>query len=387
MTLIPGSEVLVSKSAKCDVFFWSALLTPKKKEEIKELPGVGDIILNQRVGSTAFPAPADSLKSEPAKAPASLQRRDIIHDESAADDLKWISTPRGEPLASSYSYNERSGRFQKIIYVGFGLRDYQSEFRRRGRSIVDKYISGFRRAGDPVSEIDSTCPISKAVGLKYGVVKNARLVSVDIVQTLASLFDALDQINTYLESLPIEEVRGYYTMALEPEWRAPDGRVNVMLVRLLRHFLTHWQIPVVVSAGFDPQSGGLVPDLELASMVYFIPIILAGAINIETGETCSWSIPTYLTSSDPGIRMSVPGTVKCAAIWEGVHQNIEGTVSFSQLAGIIAYFLSLEETGYLLRHDTSLTVPQGLMNFLQSNAASFIRGFGTDRAIWNGEGP
>lgn len=358
------------------------LLTRRKKDEIRKLPGVSDIIPNRPVGSSSFRAPADHLK-EPVKSSAKLQRREILHDFEAADDLRFISTPQGHLMAESYSYDDTSGEKQRIIYVGFGLYGYPSEFERNGKSIVDAYLEGGTRERRP--DLDSTCAISKAVGRRFGVVKNARLISVKVSPSMASVYDGLIQVDTYLRQIGLEKVRGYTTMAIEPEWPS-EGKVSTQLYRLMRHFVNYWEIPVVVPSGSDLEDGQ-IPEPETAQLAYYLPVIATGGLNIYTWETLPWSTHMDdLTSADPGVMTWVSGAVRCAS----PEFHIEGPVSFAQMAGLIAYFLGLEGRGFLLRQDPlepSLTVPQNVVKFITSDGASYVRSGSNVRSCWNGLGP
>lgn len=332
------------------------------------------------------------------------EQLDMVFDEEADDDLKFISTPSGvNGLAVSYSYHRSSGKDIRVFIMTSGLVRNHKEFQRPADHvpvIEDVLLTqeAFRTEQD--TTLYGTCVISKVGGLETGVVKNALLVPVKIGESEASFIDGLSLIALYLKALKIDVV-GYHIIVMDVHISTsktlndegepiPDLHILSIVEKYLKHLYLKYGTIIVVATGTVPQ-GTTSTEINTypAALAEFYPIITVGAVNTFDGQAYSWS------KGRPGekaLKISAPGSVTCAGPEPDlIFSELGGHVAAAQVAGLAAYFLSHPTIGFKMRANSladPASVPEAVERLIYQAGYSRIQGQ-TPRAIYNlagGEG-
>lgn len=405
-----GPGLRISTSDTCDVVIWALYLNKEQATEVEKLAGVIAVDPNRRIGTSEIQSShliPQKMELAPTQKKFRSKKReqlDMVFDEEADDDLKFISTPRGvNGLAASYSYHRSSGKDIRVFIMTSGLVRNHKEFWRPADHvpvIEDVLLTkeAFRTEQD--TTLYGTCVISKVGGLETGVVKNALLVPVKIGESEASVIDGLSLIVLYLKTLKLDVV-GYHIVVMDVHITTgktlndegepvPDLHILSIMEKYLKHLYLKYGTIIVVAAGTVPQ-GTASTEINTypAALAEFHPIITVGAVNAFDGQAYSWS------KGRPGekaLKISAPGSVTCAGPEPDlIFSEIGGHVAAAQVAGLAAYLLSHPSIGFKMRAN-SLTdpasVPEAVESLIYQAGYSRIQGQ-TPRAIYNlagGEG-
>lgn len=391
-------------SETCDVVIWALYLNKEQAMEVKKFPGVIAVNPNRRIGTseiqTSHLAPPKMELAPTQKKFRSKKREqpDMVFDEEADDDLKFISTPRDlNGLAVSYSYHQSSGKDIRVFIMTSGVVRNHKEFRRptdHTPVIEDVLLTkeAFRTEHD--TTLYGTCVISKVGGLETGVVKNALLVPVKIGESEASVIDGLSLIASYLKTLKVDIV-GYHIVVMDVHIttgetlnddgeRVPDLHILSLVEMYLKHLYLKYGTIIVVAAGTVPQgTTNTEIDTYPAALAEFHPIITVGAVSTFDGQAYSWS------KGRPGekaLKISAPGSVTCAGPEPDlIFSELGGHVAAAQVAGLAAYFLSHPAIGFKMRANSladPASVPEAVERLIFQAGYSRIQGQ-TPTAIYN----
>ena len=370
-----GLGLRIVMSDTCDVVIWALYLNEQQAQEVKKLAGVIAVNPNRPIGTSEIQSShliPQKLELAPTQKKFRSKKReqlDIVFDEEADDDLKFISTPRGlSGLEASYSYHQSSGKDIRVFILSPGVTRNHKEFRRPASHvpvIEDVLLTqeAFRTEEDTTHY--GTCVISKVGGLETGVVKNALLVPVKIGKSEASVIEAFSLIVTYLKALNIDIV-GYHVVVMDVhistgktlnnEGEAtPDLHILSMVERYLKLLYIKYGTVIVVTAGEVPRgTTNTEIDTYPAALAEFQPIITVGAVNIYDGQAYPWSKGRL---GQKLLKISAPGFVTCAGPDPNqIFSELGGHVAAGQVGGLVAYLLSHPAIGFKLRAN-SLTDP------------------------------
>lgn len=382
-----GRGLRISMSDICDVLFFAIPLTVNQIQDIEKQTGVRFVRPNQDLYMEGTLGGSD-LDSDPADMPVltapgnPLQERDrIVTDRSAWEDLRFISTPRNSELSSDYFYYSNAGRDVTIFAVDRGANILHDEFvtMTGQRSLLEDIIYAMDTSGLPDDEDNlGTCCTSKIVGQKYGVAKRAKVMIAKVSPTLGSVIDVLVQIANYLnqKSFRQENVKGYHVMSIMIQWDNSDPQTTEVLEEILNILVTYYQLVVVVPAGMDLTGKNSDINMWPATAERRHEIIGVGAVEVRRSKLFSFS------RGGPFLSVNAPGLVKCARNQAGSSSIIRhGTdVAAAQVAGLVAYLLSLDDIGPQLRQ---------IENQIASRVKSFVKLIACKRmddgfpAIWN----
>lgn len=382
----------------------------RSKEQVREvekLDGVIGVNPNRRIETSEIQSShliPQKLELAPTQKKFRSKKReqdDMVFDEEADDDLKFVSTPRGvNGLAACYSYHRSSGNDIRVFIMTSGILRNHKEFRRPAghASIIEDVLltkEAFRTEED--TTLYGTCVISKVGGLETGVVKNALLVPVKIGESEASVIEGLSLIVLYLKALKVDVV-GYHVVVMDVHITTgkplniegeptPDIHILLMVERYLRHLYLKYGTIIVVAAGTAPQ-GTTNTEINTypAALAEFHPIITVGAVSTFDGQAYSWS------KGRPGqkaLKISAPGSVTCAGPEPDlIFSELGGHVAAAQVAGLAAYFLSHPAIGFILRANSladPASVPEAVEKLIFQVGYSRTQGQ-TPRAIYNWAG-
>lgn len=363
-----GLGLRIVMSDTCDVVIWALYLNKQQAQEVKKLAGVIAVNPNRPIGTSEIQSShliPQKLELAPTQKKFRSKKReqlDIVFDEEADDDLKFISTPRGiSGLEASYSYHQSSGKDIRVFILSPGVTRNHKEFRRPASHvpvIEDVLLTqeAFRTEEDTTHY--GTCVISKVGGLETGVVKNALLVPVKIGKSEASVIEAFSLIVTYLKALNIDIV-GYHVVVMDVhistgktlnnEGEAtPDLHILSMVERYLKLLYIKYGIVIVVTAGEVPKgTTNTEIDTYPAALAEFQPIITVGAVNIYDGQAYPWSKGRL---GQKLLKISAPGFVTCVGSdLNQIFSELGGHVAAGQVGGLVAYLLSHPAIGFKLR--------------------------------------
>lgn len=386
-----GRGFRISKSDICDVFFYAVPLTESQIQEIEQQVGVNLVRPNQNILMEDVSANSNLEDSDPADIPVLTapgsrlkERGQTVVDQDAWEDLCFISTPFGSETSDAYLYDSDAGQGMTILAVDSGVNILHDEFitETGESSLLEDRIFALDSSGtlDDYSDF-GTCRASKMVGRTYGVAKRAKVMIAVVFPSLSSVIDVLVQIANYLKGKDdrLEKVRGYHVMSIMFQWDNTDPDITNQLERLLDLLIYFFKVVVVVPAGMDYNEHNSDINMWPAIAEPRHDIIVVGAVSVKTSKTCSWS------RGGPFLTVNAPGTVKCA------NKNARRTYSLrsdcgaaaAQVAGLAAYFLSLDGVGQILRRDPAV-IPRRVKSYIK--AVAYGRSEGDFPAIWNLQG-
>lgn len=393
---IPGRQghLYISQDS-CGVFLWRDELTRSEISKLREDLVVDDAILAI--------LPDQILDVDPPGFPRSQsQKRDFTKTREPTllgkvpDNLIFVSNtnPKGINLINlkdkwaelrstpgsgtgfayqkDYLYFARSGQDVKIYMFGSGVRESAADFRRKisdtkSTSIIDRWI--FAMQTDRTREDDSyrgsgTCRTSVGVGKYHGVVENSRLVVVKCATSLSSFLDGIVQTKLDIEMTGLS-ARGFTVVSIDRGFLPRGDEHERQLKVLMRRLTLELQVVVVAESGQDMAAMNVDQIPALWSLDDRTNIITAGAILSRPGEL--WGRSTVMTKKGPAITVSAPGDVYCAAHGRDDRDHTADRTEYNpslggtpaaggMVAGLAAYFLSLEDLGPLIRAQSPFIV-------------------------------
>ena len=386
-----GRGLRISKSDICDVFFFAVPLTEPQIEEIEKQVGVKRVRPNQNILMEDVSTSSNLKGSEPAdipvlSAPGSRlkERGQTVQDEAAWEDLCFISTPFGSEPSNSYLYDSDAGQGVTIIAVDSGVNILHDDFitETGESSILEDRIYALDSSGtlDDYSGF-GTCRASKMVGRTFGVAKKAKVMIAVIFPSLSSVLDVFVQIFNHLSAKDDrrEQMRGYYVMSIMFQWDNTDDDDTRELEDLLDLLINFYKVVVVVPAGMDFSEHNSDINMWPAIAEPRHDIIVVGGVNVKTSKTYAWS------RGGPCLSVNAPGTVKCANNAAGRSYVLRSDcgAAAAQVAGLAAYFLSLDGVGAILRRYPA-EIPARVKAYIM--AVAYERSEGDFPAIWNLQG-
>ncbi|MCJ1268543.1 hypothetical protein MMC22_008431 [Lobaria immixta] len=234
-----AGKVRISKSDRCDVFFFGVALTKKQIGEIGGKLGVKYVVPNQRLKVDDYPVGFTSshqkMKKPPVlAAPGSRfkKRAQILSDPEAFEDLQFISTRQDAELSDAYFYREEAGEGITIIAVDVAenIRHDDEFTTTTGESpFLEQRFYGMGGGFLPdESQPRVTCRLSKMVGSTCGVARKAKVIIAKVTNLVDSVLDVWKQIDNFLlrESQLGHEVHGKYVMSIMLQWDFNDPRIT-----------------------------------------------------------------------------------------------------------------------------------------------------------------
>jgi hypothetical protein len=226
-----------------------------------------------------------------------------------------------------------------------------------------------------------TCVLSKAAGPQYGVAKNVDVVVVKIqadrsngfsIQS-SSFMDALLEIRTDISD---NKLQGKAVINFSFGIELDDSDKNKDTIKRLLQEINSMDVPMTVASGnsardsnrknVDRYPGLFASDID--------GLIVVGAVD-NVGNTATFS------QGGPLLHVSAPGNkITCANSTGGSKTGSGTSYAAPQVAGLIAYFMSLPGNG--LGSIGSGQIPGNVKNLLISSA-SYPRKSGGDNVIWN----
>lgn len=420
-----GTEISTTIDDDCGEIFWTGKLTEKGVDYMRSkdgVLGVEDDLPVEYAGERATASEAQahgrnsyhtaagegegstkneyerassasSIKKIMARRDKSQKRGDKIIVQSRAttsESLAFVSTAPGYKLSRNFFYYSAAGEGITVYIIDSGVNPTHPEFR---LGVIKRWIYAFD-CGPPESDhhIDGhgSCIASKIAGVESGVAKKASLVIVKAMPEVSSSLDGLMKVSNDIRKRELqggESLPGYSVLTIAWRIKLPPGGGSLIqetLTRLTYRMIKSYGLVIVTAASKDQAP---IPDFDFPdSLVDSLPIIEVGAADWKTGKTLPWS-----RGHPVSLPVTAPGVVLCAAGGgagaEGGGENnglvVQKGSSFAAaaVAGLAAYFLSLDDVGPMLRKDPE-NVPNAVKEYILKTA--YIRPGATDRSIWNG---
>ena len=314
-----AGKVRISKSDRCDVFFFGVALTKKQIGEIGGKLGVKYVVPNQRLQADDYPFGFTSshpkIKKPPVlTAPGSRfkKRAQILSDPEAFEDLQFISTRQDAELSDAYFYREEAGEGITIIAVDVAenIRHDDEFTTTTGESpFLEQRFYGMGGGFIPdEARPRVTCRLSKMVGSTCGVARKAKVIIAKITCWVDSVLDVWSQIDSFLrrESQLGHEVHGKYVMSIMLQWDLDDPRITSELEGVLDTIIRSHQVVVVVQAGEDPTKTNADIDKWPGVRERRTGLIVVGAMDVSTGRMYPFS------KAGQHLTINAPGEVECA---------------------------------------------------------------------------
>lgn len=390
-----GRGLRISTSDICDVYFFAVPLTKNQIQEIEKKPGVRMVGPNQVLQvADDSPSSSDPEDNLPGDVPVlaapggPLKKRDqVVVDPFAWEDLRYISTRQNLRLSNTYLYYSKAGEKVTVFAADTGVNILNDEFvtLKGESSLLETRIYAMDTAESPDDEDNfGTCRTSKIVGRTVGVARKAKVMIVKVSPNLSSLIDVFVQIANYLnaKSRLGQDVKGYHVMSIMIQWDNKDRAETVAFNEILDLLINYFQLVIVVPAGWDNTEQNSDINMWPASAERRHNIIVVGAVNIRTGRTYPFS------RGGPFLTVNAPGNVKCArnqAPGRFFMTRIGVDVATAQVAGLVAYLLSLDNVGPILRRDPAMISLR--VKYYIRNVAAYTRSNGDFPSIWNLLGP
>lgn len=418
-TVEAGTEISTTKDDDCGEIFWTGKLTEKGVDYIRSKDGVLGVeddlpveFAGERATASAAQAQAGNfyntaageeegrIKNEyESGSSGSWIKKNVttmLHKPQKRDDtiivqslvttsesLAFVSTAPGYKLSRNFYYYSVAGVGITVYIIDSGANPTHPEFRSR---VIKRWIYAFD-CGPPESDYNldghGSCVASKVAGVESGVAKKASLVIVKTKPNVSSSLDGLMKVINDLrkrETAGGEVVPGYNVVTIAWRIKLQQGEgalIQERLTGLINKMIKLYGLVIVTAASKDRPG---IRNFDFpASLVDSLPIIEVGAADSKTGKTLTWS-----RGHPVSLPVTAPGVVLCAGgAEEGDHLVKRHGSSFAAatVAGLAAYFLSLDDVGPMLRNDPK-NVPNAVKEYILKTA--YIRPGATDRSIWNG---
>lgn len=363
----------------CGVVFWAGKFTEESAERIRETNGVLGVEPDIPLYDTSNKdfRMLKTPKSRPEESESHIRKRDTLITQSppVSTDLSFVSNPPNH-VGDGYVYYSAAGEGINVYIIETGADALNKEF---SSGVIKRWIhtsSAPRTEPEMDLEGHGTCIASKVAGIKYGVAKKASLIMVKIAKVCHSMLEALVRILNDLRRRRKagENIAGYNVITIQH--RTAVGRkvpklTTALMKLLISAIMEKYAVVIVCAAGNDAREVDSLPS----SFSPMLPLIVVGGVDPDTGDR------TMYSNFGPAVTVSAPSEVVCASPLDGSGWAKEGT-SFAApaVAGLVAYFLSLQDVGPMLRKVPGLIV-QTVKQYIMDSA--YIRPHGIDKAIWN----
>lgn len=363
----------------CGVVFWAGQFTEESAERITKTKGVLGVEPDIPLYGTSSKnfGRMKSNKKHSGGGDGNIRIRDtlITQPPPVSADLSFVSNPPGH-IGDGYVYFSAAGEGVTVYVIDSGADALNKEF---SSGVIKRWIyTSSVPKTEPEMDVEGhgTCVASKVAGIEYGIAKKASLIMVKIAKVCHSLLEALVRILNDLRrrKLAGEDIAGYNVITIQ-QHTGVGKKVLTLTTTLMKILISaimeKYAVVVVCAAGNDSREVDSLPS----SFSPKLPLIVVGGVDPDTGDR------TMDSNFGPAITVSAPGEVVCASPHDGSGWAKEGTsFAAATVAGLVAYFLSLEGVGPMLRKPPVL-IPQVVKQYIIDSA--YTRPDGIDRAIWN----
>lgn len=383
----------------CGVVFWAGEFTEESAKTIRETNGVlgvePDIPLSDTSNKDFRKLKTPKNRPGESGSESHIRKRDtlIIQPPPVSTDLSFVSDPPNH-VGDAYVYYSAAGKGINVYVIETGVDALNKEF---SSGVIKRWIhtSGVPRATPETdSEGHGTCIASKVAGITYGVAKKASLIIVKINTVCHSLLEALVIILNDLRRRRKagEKIAGYNVITIQH--RTAAGRkvpksTRALMKYLISAIMEKYAVVIVCAAGNEAKEVDSLPS----SFSPMLPLIVVGGVDPDTGDRTRYS------NFGPAVTVSAPSEVICASSsldggsgssgWGGTQQQHGTSFAASAVAGLVAYFLSLQDIGPMLRRRRAgpgpeppeLMMVQKVKQYIIDTA--YIRPHGIDKSIWN----
>lgn len=357
---------------ECGIAFFTASLTPPQIQQLRaENIGIEDIV------------PDEEMKFDVARAPL-IHRRDspfVLVEENMPEHLAYISTP---PFYDNhdklYARIERSGAGITTYWIDAQLSYTNSEVgARHGRLMAEDYESR-KTLSD---EDHGGCMLSLIAGQYNGVAGTETSLNIVLVNLrTSSFFSGLQAIITQLEGNIKRGVVVQGWTVVGTALTSPESIRGILNQRkgtgLVKKLINVYQVVFVVAAGdISTSPKGQWPASIAKDPT--IPIIVAGAVNMNTHLVASYS------PSGPLVSLYAPGKGICSlgpdtAVADGV------STATAIITGLVVEMLSRSKVRNWLYLDRPEEAPYRERNLAKRLVAEKIRGYLKEKS-YNRLGP
>ena len=363
----------------CGVIFWAGDFTEESVDTIRKTNGVlgvePDVPLYDTSNKDLREVRAKKKRSGESESHTSKRDTLIVQRPPVSKDLSFVSDPPNH-IGDGYAYYSAAGEGINVYVIETGADARNKDF---SSGVIKRWIytSSVPRTEPEVDwEGHGTCVASKVAGLEYGVAKKASLIMVKIARVCHSLLEALVSVLNDLRRRRKagENIAGYNVITIQ-HGTGPGRKVSKLTTALMKMLISaimeKYAVVIVCAAGNDAREVDSLPSLFSP----MLPLIVVGGVDPDTGDR------TMDSNFGPAVTVSAPAEVVCASPWDGSGWAKQGTsFAASAVAGLVAYFLSSQDVGPMLRKKPGLIV-QAVKQYIMDSA--YIRLDGTDKAIWN----
>lgn len=363
----------------CGVVFWAGEFTEESAKAIRKTNGVLGVEPDIPLYGTTNPSfrKVRPKKKRSVESESHIRIRDtlITQPPPVSTDLSFVSNPPNH-IGDSYVYYSAAGEGINVYVIDTGADAQNKDF---SSGVIKRWIhtsSVPRIVPDMDLEGHGTCVASKVAGIEYGVAKKASLIMVKIAKVCHSLLEALVIILNDLRrrTKAGEDIAGYNVITIQHQTGA-GRKVSMLTIALMKMLISaimkKYAVVIVCAAGDDAREADSLPS----SFSPKLPLIVVGGVDPDTGDR------TMDSNFGPAVTVSAPAEVVCASPRDGSGWAKHGT-SFAApaVAGLVAYFLSSQDVGPMLRKGPG-SIVQAVKQYIMDSA--YIRLDGTDKAIWN----
>ena len=381
----------------CGVVFWAGEFTEESAKTIRETNGVLGVEPDIPLYDTSNKdfSKLKAPKNRPGESESDIRKRDtlIIQQPPVSTDLSFVSDPPNH-VGDAYVYYSAAGEGINVYVIETGVDALNKEF---SSGVIKGWIhtsSVPRTTPETDLEGHGTCIASKVAGIKYGVAKKASLIMVKINKVCGSLLEALVRILNDLRRRKKagEKIAGYNVITIQHRTAAGSKVPNLttaLMKSLISAIMEKYAVVIVCAAGNEAREVDSLPS----SFSPMLPLIVVGGVDPNTGDRTRYS------NFGPAVTVSAPSEVICASPLEdgpgglgGAQQHDGTSFAAAAVAGLVAYFLSLQDVGPMLRRRRAEPGPgpgppevmmmvQTIKQYIMDTA--YIRPHGIDKAIWN----
>ena len=388
---------------ECGTFFFTASLTPPQIQQLRaENIGIEDIV------------PDEEMKFDVARGAPLIQRREsplVQVEENMPKHLAYISTPPFYDNRNNiYARIERSGAGITAYWIDaqFSYANLEIDQRIRNRLTAEDY-----RSKEPSSDADhGGCMLSLIAGHYYGVA--GKMTSLKIVLVNRRISSFLSGLQAIIGNLEHQkkwgvEIKGRIvvgTALTKPE--SIRGILNQLKgTGLVKKLINVYQVVFVVAAGdiststTSPSKGQWPASIAKDPT---IPIIVAGAVDMQTHLVASYSPSPSAGLLPPDSLLYAPGKGTCS--WGSDSAVAEGiSTATAIITGLVIEMLSRSKVREYLYLDHPEDAPSRERNLAKRPVAAKIRSYleeksynrldptaempigGAVKSIWNGLRP
>ncbi|KAK4996875.1 Suppressor of the cold-sensitive snRNP biogenesis mutant brr1-1 [Elasticomyces elasticus] len=373
----PSEKEFWNYTSKVDgVLLWYAYLTDAQACDVAAFSGVDSVEVDG-------PLDIDGLTDPPSDSSKKRAATTLATQISPVLELRVISQPTDVANVGSlgnYVYDGTAGEGIYIYVVESGINTASADL--QGRVVATMHAPQAKKDnpgdGDESENGHATCSASKAVGLRYGVAKGAKVIAVKTKFSTADTAVVFDMVREDIQARGLQK-----KAVVNMSWGAlPSANGNIpdnyqKLAVSQQHIMNDLDVPIVAAAGNLAESGRQnIEKLPARWAKDDYPII-------SVGSTTMTGVASAFSQGGPALAVSAVGEGLTCAAGSGTGNRVARGTSYAapQVAGLLAYFLGQETVPF---DTTTGSLANNARNFLKNTASWSRSGDGNmPKVAWN----